>query len=404
MLKKSTNKKNNLSKNLTSDYHLVKHLNSHLILNFIRIDGPISGADLSKTSGMQPSTILRILRNLQRTGIIYKTGIGDSTKVGGRPPILWDLCENYGYVVGIQIELNEIRAVLLNLKSQVIAEKILKIDRFSTFSELGNKILEMIDIILHIKKISRRHLLGIGIGISGIVDFSTGTIIKTALLPTSQHPLHLGTFLEQHFDAPVFIDNDANAAALAEKWLGRAKGHEPFVFSLVIIDRNVFGIGFGLVLKDDLFRGANLGAGETKPYTLNIKKIYQLCNSNKELKINNRSISIDELEITHLLAALAEKDEIAIKFFKEVGIIIGKELVKILNLLDPKMIVIGGEASKAKHYLIDNIRKTIENDPALIINREFLLVESSTPEISVALGAASIILQKIFHGSILNNN
>lgn len=395
--------KQDTEKILTGNHRLLKKLNRNIILNLVRTNTPISGASLAKITGMRPSTVQYILKNLEKKGLVLKIGTGDSTKLGGRRPTLWKICGNYGYVVGIQLELNEIQAVLVDLNSQIIAEKKIKIKRFNSLSDIDNKVVEIIEDILSAKRINKRQLLGVGIGVSGLVDISNGVIIKTSLLSPSQQPIHLEKSLKKYFKVPIYIENDANAAALAEKWFGKAKGLNHIVFTLVVIDRDVFGVGFGLILDNDIYHGANMFAGETNPFTINIKKILKHhCDFNNDtLIIGDQSVPIDELEIHHLIKLLEFEDETAIRFFQEAGKIVGKELVNVLNLLDPNMVVIGGEISKAKKSILDPIQQAISNGSSLGVERKFRLVESSLPGYSVALGAATIILQKIFQEPLI---
>jgi N-acetylglucosamine repressor len=394
--------KENKSKILTGNHRLLKNLNSNVILNLVRTKAPISGASLAKMTGMRPSTVQYILKNLEEKGLVLKTGIGDSTKAGGRRPTLWKICGNYGYVVGIQIEINEIQAVLVDLNSQIIAEKKIHIKRFNSLSDIENETVEIIKDLLRVERIDKRHLLGVGVGVSGLVDISNGVIIKTSLLSPSQQPIHLAKSLKKYFDVPVYIENDANAAALAEKWFGKAKEISNIIFTLLVVDRDVFGIGFGLILNNDIYRGANMFAGESDLFTINIKKILKHNCGFKEgsFTIGDQTVNVNELQIHHLLKALEFGNDAAVKFFHETGKIVGEVLVSVINLLDPQMIVIGGEISKAKGHLLESIRSTIQEKSWLIVDRKFQIVESSLFDHSVALGAATIILQKIFQGPI----
>lgn len=390
--------KPNSRKILIGNHRLLKNLNSNAILNLVRTNAPISGANLAKITGMRPSTIQNILKNLEKEGLVLKIGSGNSTKLGGRKPTLWKICGDYGYVVGIQLELNEIQAVLVDLNSQMIGEKKIKISRFNELADIDNKVIRIIDDLLASKNIQKHQLLGIGIGVSGLVDISDGVILKTSLLPQSQQPIQLERSLKRHFDIPIYVENDANAAALAEKWFGKAKGYDHIVFTLAMVDRDVFGIGFGLIFGNEIYRGANMFAGETNPFTLTIKEILKTYSDFDDdvLTIGGQNVPIDELEIHDLLKALDYQNETAIRFFKETGKIIGKELLNVVNLLDPSMIIIGGEIAKAKQFILKPIEETLHNGYTLGVERKFHLVDSSLPDHSVALGTATIILQNIF--------
>lgn len=389
---------------LTGDYRLVKHLNSSVILNLIRTRSLISGADLAKITKMRPSTIMKILKNLERKGLIVKAGIGNSTHLGGRRPTLWEICGSYGYVVGLQLELNEIHAVLLDLNSKIIEEKDIRIRRLNSISDIENKIIEIIDDLLYAKKISRRHLLGLGIGVSGLVDIKTGAIIKTSLLPRKDQPILLEDALKKHYDFPVYIENDANTAVLSEKWFGQAKGVNQVVFTLVVVDVDVFGIGFGLILDNRIYRGANMFAGETNPFSHNLRSFLRQCpagHSGDKITLGGKQMAIEDVDLSILLELVKSEDKMALCIFEQMGQIIGKELTYVMNLLDPDMVIIGGEIAKAKEYIIDPISATLDKELVSDIKRNFKIVASSLPGYSVPLGAASLILQRIFQEPVV---
>ena len=394
-----------MSKIITGDYHLVKNLNSYVILNIIRTKSPISGAEMAKITGMRPSTVMNILKDLEKKGLILNSGTGESTQLGGRRPTLWEICGNYGYIIGIELEVNDIHAVLVDLNSKIIAEKAIQIEKFSSVSDIEHKIIEIVADLLSSKMISRRNILGLGIGISGIVDIINGTIIKTSLLPSSDESILLGKSLKNHFNFPVYFENDANAAALAEKWFRKDMSANHMIFTLVMIDKAVFGVGFGLILNNGLYRGASMFAGETNSFPYNIKKLLVKCCDyhSKTMVIDGLEYDVDELQIHHLLKALDFKNEIAIKFFAEAGKIVGNELATILNLLDPNLIVVGGKISKAKKYFLDSINEIVNQKFANCGERKFSIVESALSGDSVPLGAATIVLRKIFQGPVIEN-
>ena len=91
---------------LTGNNSLLKNLNNKGILNLIRTKPPLSGSNLAKIAGMRLSAVHNILINRDKKGLVLKMGTGNSAKLGGRRPTLWRVCGHYGYVVGIQLEIN----------------------------------------------------------------------------------------------------------------------------------------------------------------------------------------------------------------------------------------------------------------------------------------------------------
>ena len=387
---------------LTGNHLLLKNLNNSAILNLVRTKAPVSGANLAKMTGMRPSTVQNILKNLEKKGLVINIGTGESTKLGGRPPSLWEIYGNYGYVIGIQLEINEIQAVLVNLNSHIISDYHVENDKFDSLLNIEAKITALIEGILHDNNIGNQQLLGIGIGVSGLVDITRGIILKTSLIDESLGPSHLERLLKKFYDIPIYIENDANAAALAEKWFGSVQNEEHFVFALAVIDREVFGMGFGFILGHDIYRGTNMFAGETYPFKLNIKKILveQCGYTESELDVGRTSIKIDKLRLSDLIQAIDYDVPVIKLFFDKIGKLIAGELFSIINLLDPRVIVIGGEVAKAKEYIIKPINDAIQKNGLFASNRNLKVVESSLTTNAVPLGAASLILQKIFQGPL----
>ncbi len=393
-----------MTKVITGDYHLVKDLNSKLVLNLIRTRGPISGADLAKISGMRPSTIMNILRHEEKKGLIVKVGTGHSTVQGGRRPTLWEICGNYGYIIGIKIELTEIRGILIDLNAKIFAQKALPNERGSTLEVIESKMLSLIDQLMMEHKISRRNLLGLGIGVSGAVDSLNGTIVKTDLIKSNPVPLKL--CLQKHFDFPILIENDANAAAICERWFGNVKEVSDFIYTLLIIDREVFGVGYGLVLDDHIYHGANMFAGEASPHSITIRDILdQMGVGNHEfIEIGGRKILKTEVDINLLIDAALHQDPIARRYFTEVAQILGKELAQIVDLLDPKIIVIGGEVSRVGDILLNPLRQVVTDHSNLSIKREVTIKVAESPMgDSITMGAATLILQNIFHNPVISS-
>lgn len=391
-----------MKKILTGDYRLVKNLNSHIVLNLIRTRGPIYGADLAKITGMRPSTIMSILRNLEKKGLIFKSGTGASSVQGGRKPTLWEICGNYGYIIGMQIELNEVHGVLIDLNSRILARSSMPVEGVLTLEDLQSYIFRVVDSLVTPQKISRKNLLGMGIGISGLVDYRSGTIVRTALM--GEHPVLLKAALEQHYDFPIHIENDANAAAMCEKWYGKGKNISNLIYMLLVMDQHVFGVGYGLYLEDQIYRGAHMFAGETAPQPISIKQMLEQVapELGSEVQLNGIKIPKDKVTLQQLIDAARNMDALALKYFHELGRIVARELAHIINLLDPEMILLGGEVSKVGDLLLDAIRSALADDSRLMVRHNSdVKIETSTAVDAVAMGATTLILQNIFKSPVL---
>ncbi|HOZ22513.1 MAG TPA: ROK family transcriptional regulator [bacterium] len=391
-----------MKKIITGDYRLVKNLNSHIVLNLIRTRGPIYGADLAKITGMRPSTIMSILRNLEKKGLIFKSGTGASSVQGGRKPTLWEICGNYGYIIGLQIELNEVHGVLIDLNSHVLARSALPVEGKLTLEDLQSYIFRIVDTLLTPQKISRKNLLGMGIGVSGLVDYRNGVIVNTALM--GKVPVHLKAALEKNYDFPILVENDANAAAMCEKWYGKGKNISDLIYMLLVMDQHVFGVGYGLYLEDQIYRGAHMFAGETAPQPISIKQMLEKVapEFGGEVMLNGRSLPKERVTLQDLIDAALNQDGLAIRYFQELAKIVARDLAHIINLLDPEMILLGGEVSKVGDLLLNAVRSELKADARARVSHDLdVKIETSTVVDAVAMGATTLILQNIFTSPVL---
>ncbi|HNW59664.1 MAG TPA: ROK family transcriptional regulator [bacterium] len=393
-----------MKKIITGDYRLVKNLNSHIVLNLIRTRGPIYGADLAKITGMRPSTIMTILRNLEKKGLIFKSGTGASSIQGGRKPTLWEICGNYGYIIGLQIELNEVHGVLIDLNSRVLARSTVPVEGMMTLEELQSTIIRIVDALVTPQKISRKNLLGMGIGISGLVDYRNGVIVRTALL--AEVPVPLKAALEKHYNFPIFVENDANAAAMCEKWYGKGKKISDLIYMLLVMDQQVFGVGYGLYLEDQIYRGAHMFAGETAPQPISIKQMLEQVapELGAEVVLDGRTLHKEKVTLQELIDAAQNQDRLAIKYFQELGRIVAHNLAQIIDLLDPEMVLLGGEVSEVGDLLLNAVRSALHADmQGRVMKETDVKIETSTVVDAVAMGATILILQNIFKGPLLQN-
>ncbi|MDZ7292219.1 MAG: ROK family transcriptional regulator [candidate division KSB1 bacterium] len=391
-----------MKKVLTGNHQLVRNLNSQVVLDLIRTGAPISGAKLAKLTGMQPSTIMNILRSLEKRGLIMKRGIGLSSPQGGRKPTLWEICGSYGYVIGIKIELTEIQGVLVDLNSKTLERVTMECYKKQTLTSLTECVQQVVERLISPHRLSRKHVLGLGIGVSGMVDYKNGVIVKTDLV--DETPVPLKAALQKHFDFPVFVENDANAAVLYERWYGKGRGVSNLVYMLVVIAEQVFGIGYGLVLEDHIYRGAHMFAGETKPHRPSIAELVRRAvnHGQNQINLDGRLLDIEKVTVHDLIGAGQKNDPIAIKYFDELGKILAEEVANLINLLDPEKILIGGEITQAGELLLESICSHLTPDTLMAAAHDVeSRIDISFSEDAVALGATTLILQNIFRRPVI---
>lgn len=227
----------------------IRDINRQIVLNYVREREPISRADIARATALQRSTVSAIVEALQTEGLVEEVGEGEST--GGRRPTLLRLRASEAVALGVAITPTVTIAAVSTL-----AGKILEREQFVTDPDWSQTSTQIIAAVL---KLRAKHpsLEAVGVSLPGLVDTERGEVLyvpyfKWRELPVAQE-------LSEAIGLPVAIDNDANAAALAELWFGRADIGQVRDFIMILVGE---GIGTGMVFDGQLYRGQHGAAGE----------------------------------------------------------------------------------------------------------------------------------------------
>lgn len=262
----------------------------------------------------------------------------------------------------------------------IIVEEVacLVFDKGTGKEDVINNLIELIEEVING---CRDEIAGIGMGIPSLLDRETGIVYDVINIP-SWNKVELKKILENYFEIPVFLDNDANCFALGERYFGKGQNIENFV-GLTLGT----GLGAGIISNGKIFRDKNCGSGEFGmiPYLDSIYEDY--CSS----KFFTNKYNTTGYEA--YLKAL-ENDEEALKMFSEFGIHLAKVIKTILFSIDPELIIIGGSIAKAKVFFQESLNNEIKDFPFSQILKN-LKIEYSDLKNSAILGAAGIYLDRV---------
>ena len=380
----------------TGDIRLIKDINARLVLNLIREHKVISGAKLAKVTGMRPSTISNILRELSAKNLIVNLGKGESTQKGGKRPFLWGLNQEAAYVLGVDVEIGEITVTVLKLTGKSVYRHVYKTEKTYHLDKIVKQIVDVIKDCLKKAKIEDVKVLGLGVAIAGVVDSKHGIVIETNISPKMNIPLKFQ--LQKYFNFPIVIENNANAAAIGAKWVGSAQDSTDFITVLVELDCDTGGMGIGLVLNGELHHGANYCSGELNVHIPTLTAVLNtLRNRLSEGEIlTNYADRFNELDIYKVIDAAQKGDKIAKMCFSIVGHRIGQNIASAVGLINPQKLVIAGDISELGALVVDSINKEIEMITLNLVHENLKVVTSIHGRYSVAMGAASLILNEFF--------
>ena len=232
---------------------LIRALNEQLLLDHIRTSGPYSRADLARVSGLSKPTVSLALANLERAGLIRLAG--QRTGLPGRTALLYEVRPEAGFVLGLDIGLRYLRGAVADLAGEVRVRLSAPVHA----STLGDRVAELValaDELCARVGITRAEVTQTVVGSPGVYDPQRDLMALTGCLPGWDQPEAIAG-LRAAFGPALAIENDADAAALAERALGVGQEADDFAFVHVGT-----GIGMGLVLGGRLHRGVHGVAGE----------------------------------------------------------------------------------------------------------------------------------------------
>lgn len=301
-------------------------------------------------------------------------------KVIERKPLLFQTEEGEGYIIGIDVRLSGIAGVLVDMHSRIIS----RIERdtvdFSTKETLTESIRLAVIELMKSEKVNVREVKGIGISMPGIIDSDRGKIIYSYFLNKERNiPLRL--LLEHEFQIPIFLDNDARVRLLGELWLSKdriIRNFNDVIYVLIKVYARTIGMGCSFMLNGQVYKGATQSSGElalrdTKKgqESVGTDELFPLSEAlpplsvlaDKMMKEGAHSKFLKGKKITNtLVIEAAEKgDKLSIVILRELAILIGRRCASLVNLLNPELIVIGGDIGGAGKLFLKPFVATIRN-------------------------------------------
>ncbi|MFC5464133.1 ROK family protein [Lederbergia graminis] len=382
---------------------LIKELNRSLVINQIRLNGPISRTTLAKNTNLGLSTITNIVDSLISESYVNEVGAGSSN--GGRKPILLKFNENIGSVIGIKIEPKQIIMAIADFNAKIMRKISFDLEGNITKKAMLSKIIDKMESLLSTLD-KEQKLNGIGIAISGIVNPSKKILDYSPILNWKDIDFQP---LEKHFNVPVLIDNDANVFSLAHLWDGVGKVYNHYIGVTFGV-----GIGAGIVINRTLFRGNYGGAGEFGHMIIerNGKRCY--CGQNgclemytsdqyliqeaADLHLANTDVDSINIDTLYVAAENGNKDiqQLLIKQGKNLGV----GLKSVINFLNPEAIILGGEGLRGMPYVKDGILQEVENNFFSGYEKKINVHISDLGDDVWLIGACALVLEEIFTSPI----
>ena len=376
---------------------LLRDLNMSLLIELVRQRGPISRAELARQSQISPATITAVVAHLLGRGIVSEVALAPSR--GGRPPILLQLNPEAGFAVGVKLRGDGLTTVVCDLDARIVATDELSETLAGDPTAAVAAVEHATRRVLRQARVARSKVLGVGIGLSGIIDPHQGICRFSHLLDWSD--VSLGEPLSKRLRLPVWVDNDVKTLAIAEKWTGDGIAAHNFV--TLSVGR---GVGLGIVIDRSLYRGAAGGAGELGHIIVEVDG--PLCECGRagclEALVGEqalrrrigerlgRSISHDELVLLAGSGDLVTHDVL-----EEAGRELGIAVANAMTLLNPELLIIGGEGTELGPAFLDPVVSAVHDLTFANLGREIEVKIQKWGDEAWAVGAATLVLRETFN-------
>ncbi|WP_324677356.1 ROK family protein [Hymenobacter sp. GOD-10R] len=388
-----------------------KYIQKLKIVKHLYVKGAKTNADICSRFNISSPTSIAMLNELIVEGLVEKQGRGKS--IGGRKPELYGLCDRSLFVLSIQIEKFKTRMAIFDNNNQII----IGVQTFSI--ELTKDLGALEQVYAHASEliqasgIDPKKLVGVGISMPGLVSSKEGN--NQTYLLTTEEPDSLQQLLEHRFGKPVFIQNDAKSATLAEYRFGLAHGRRD-----VLVLSMDWGIGMGVLLDGKLRSGASGFAGEFGHIPLVEGGALCHCgkrgcletvasgsaivrNAREGIKAGQNTLlnklsayEIEQLEPEQVISAANDGDQFAINILAEVGTNLGKGIAILIQLFNPELIILGGEIAQAKQFLMPAIQQAINTYCMTQLREKTSIMVSELGTNAVILGSVATVMENIF--------
>jgi len=386
------------------------------ILELIRRNGPITRADISKITDLNIVTVSNYINTYIDAGLIIEGGMESSS--GGRKPTLIKLNEQNAYAIGLDLgHMGAEGATMIGLITDLsgkIMSRIEKRREKEGMDKIIDKSLELIDELIKKKGISKDKVRGVGIGIGGVIDENLGTVRDSTRSGIRTSYVSLKGFIEERFNIPSFLGNDATFAAFGEKMHALPMDAQDVIYMYS-------DVGSGIIIKGGIYCGTSGSAGEIRinyprngeylrfsknlsvllPLGLDLGLVSQAKKLIKEEGIKS-SISdiagkkLDDLTVESIIDAAKSGDTLSIELLEDAAVNLGVRVAYLVNLFNPEIVIIGGGIEKSGSLFLEPLRRTVRKwafeEPANVVK----IIPAHLGRDAVALGAASVVIRDLF--------
>lgn len=397
----------------------VKAHNLQAVLLSLLYEDNLSRTELAERINLSSTTITNLITELLEEGLVSESSCNDqeleNNRPVGRPRTALCLEPNARFVVGVHVGVGTFRIALTNLRDEIVASTKVTFGLQENPLQVLDQIVVSIEDLINDSQTDRNSILGVGVGLSGLVDFETGVNVLAPNLNWRQVPVN--EVLTKQLKLPVVADNNVRCMALGEAYfgIGRELSSLAFVYGRI-------GVGAGFIYQGKVFRGSSMGAGEIG-HTTSLLHGGEPCRCGKtgcletlvsETAFINQAQEISRLQPDGVLAgiikaspneymmniiieAARQGDENVQEMLADRACYLGVALANMVNLYNPEMIILGGLFTQAQEYFIDPLKETVQRFSFGDLGKQVRIEGTGFGWKAGVIGAAALALTHLFY-------
>jgi glucokinase-like ROK family protein len=378
---------------------------------------PLSRIQLAHKTNLSSTTITNLVAELIEQGIVSedKNPREEELRPVGRPRIGLRLIPNARYVIGVHIGVGLYRLALMNLRAEMTHSKFVNFSINTPPLDVLGQISQDMQELLADSGVERRLILGVGVGASGLVDTINGVNILSPNL--DWHHIPIRDILQSQVGLPVVVENNVRAMALGEAYFGSGREAQSLAF---VYGRT--GVGAGLVVDHQIFRGSSTGAGEIGHMILApengdlcrcgnrgcletlVSESVVLRQARRAAQTNPGSIlaalmsqATENPPIENVFQAARQGDPAAVEIMEGVGHYLGIALANLVNIFNPELILLGGMFAQGEDLILPVAAQTLRQTAFAGLGEKVRLATTGFGWRAGVTGAAALALLTFFY-------
>ncbi|MEU5088644.1 ROK family transcriptional regulator [Streptomyces sp. NPDC021356] len=363
------------------DPSLLRRINSAVVLHALRATDCATLTEITRLTGLSRPTVEGVVEDLVEAGLVAEKAAEEgAARRQGRPARRYRFRAEAGHLLGLEIGAHRVAALLSDLDGRVLGAQAKEVGETADADERLERLRTAVAELLRRAGVPRSSLRAVGVGTPGIVE--AGGIVRLGTALPGWTGLNLGERLSRSFRCPVLVENDANAAALAEHWKGAATASDDVVFVLAGLSP-----GAGSLIGGRLHRGFGGAAGEIGALHLlgrDVTPETLLSTTDQPLH------PLDEQAVTAVFALAREGDQRALAAVDRFIQRLVHDVAALVLALDPELVVVGGWAAG-----LDDVLEPLRSALARYCLRAPQVTLSLLGEAAVATGALRLALDHV---------